>query len=112
MNKKWMLPGLALVLAGCGGDDTREPYAEPDYLTDEGGYAADGYLVGATVCLDTNKDLSCTDERYSATTDENGQFSLYAQGSLFDKYEVIVEAIAGVTAVSYTHLPLPTIYSV
>ena len=97
MNKKWMLPGLALVLAGCGGDDAREPYAEPDYLTDQGGYAADGYLVGATVCLDTDKDLSCTDERYRATTDENGQFSLYAQGSLFEKYEVIVEAIAGVT---------------
>ncbi len=97
MNNKWMLSGLLLLLAGCGGDDNREPSTEPDNLAEQGGYAADGYLVGAKVCLDTNKDLSCTDEQTTATTDENGQFSLYASASLFEEYEVIVEAVAGVT---------------
>ena len=40
------------------------------------GTAIDPELQGATVCLDTNLDENCTEGEPSATTDENGNFSL------------------------------------
>ena len=45
------------------------------------GVAADGYLVGATICLDLNSNLSCDSGEPSATTGAGGVFSIDATPS-------------------------------
>jgi hypothetical protein len=58
-----------------------EPTPEPDTIT---GKVVDGYLVGATVCVDTLNDGVCDPYDPSAVTDANGQFTIKLPYKGFD----------------------------
>lgn len=70
---------MSAVLAACGGGGdgnpttSTSPAATTQQLT---GKAIDGYLAGATVCLDLNANSSCDAGEPSTVTDGNGNFSL------------------------------------
>lgn len=70
----------ATLLAACGGNDNHDapapaPTPEPAVRAISG-KAIDGYLVGATVCLDLNANLACDAGEPTATTDANGTYTL------------------------------------
>ncbi|WP_187376903.1 hypothetical protein [Vibrio mimicus] len=108
---------IALTLAACGSDSTQSNTSQPSVdkpnpemsLTAR---AADGYLIGANACLDLNANKMCDRDEPSATTGENGQFTLQgltpeqiAKGSL------LIEVVAGQTKdADYGDAPLTKSY--
>lgn len=77
MNKKYILSAIAAtaltaVLSGCGSSNTTTTTAT-DTLS---GLAVDGYLSGATVCLDTNANNVCDTTEPNTTTASDGSFTL------------------------------------
>ena len=66
---------VPLVLFGCfGGDDNAS--------TSLSGTVADGYIENATVCFDSNGNLSCDDSEPTTTTAADGSYSITANGSV------------------------------
>jgi len=63
---------VALAMAGCGGGggDSSEP------TTSVSGKLVDGYLAGATVCVDVNANGKCDAGEASATTNASGAFTI------------------------------------
>ena len=61
------------------------------------GVAADGYLVGATVCLDLNSNLSCDSAEPSATTGAGGVFSIDATQAQIDSNSLVLVASPSTT---------------
>jgi len=60
--------------------------------TDVSGKAADGYLAGATVCLDTNANMKCDSGEPAATTAAGGAFTLAVPNSVdASTYAIVVE---------------------
>ncbi|ARL96034.1 hypothetical protein [Burkholderia pseudomallei] len=82
---------IAVALAACGGGgDSGQPSAgggtTPTTPTPTiTGKAIDGYLAGATVCLDLNNNGVCDAGEPSATTDATGQFSISYSGDATGK---------------------------
>jgi len=66
----------ALSLVGCGSATTDENNSNEslDSITSISGNVVDGYLVGAKVCLDLDKNLLCSDDEPSAITTKNGKY--------------------------------------
>ena len=94
---------LATVLAACGGsDNTETPAPEPTPTPPPApsptlaGKVADGYLVGAKVCLDINDNKVCDDGEPSATSEAGGDFELEATQEQIDTYPLLVEVTADV----------------
>lgn len=56
------------------------------------GTVADGYLIGATVCIDENINLACDDGEPATTTDENGYYIF--TGVTDTDYPIVVEVTA------------------
>jgi hypothetical protein len=76
---KWtLLPTTAAVLVACGGGGGGG-VALPKSIS---GVVLDGYIEGATVCLDLNANLQCDPNEPSAFTDKDGRYSLSYDGSL------------------------------
>lgn len=73
MTKQYLVSGAVAAalfgLVGCGGGSSNSSHTIY-------GKAIDGYLNGATVCLDLNSDTNCSSGEPSTTTDENGAFVL------------------------------------
>ena len=66
----FLIPVLALsACGGGGGSDT----AISNSIS---GVAVDGYILGATVCIDSNDDGSCNGEAYQTITKDKGSFTL------------------------------------
>ena len=96
--------GLIAVLAGCidsGGDDEADEEsggasgAERISFT---GLVADGYLDGATVCLDINENKECDANDPTATSGEGGAFSITdATQAQRDQFPLLVEVVVGTT---------------
>lgn len=86
MQRKWLGFLLSTVaaaaLVACGGGSS----APTVTLSGE---VIDGYIEGATVCLDSNGDGVCGADEPSAVTDANGAFSLSVAGSTDGKYIVV-----------------------
>lgn len=62
------------------------------------GATADGYLVGANVCLDTDADNSCSGEATITTSTEGGAFDISgATEADFAQYPLLTEIVEGVT---------------
>jgi hypothetical protein len=78
-------------LSGCGGggDSTTVSADSTEVLT---GTVADGYLVGAKVCLDRNFNGACDNDEPSAITDGSGRFTFTITDSGDLKVPLIVEA--------------------
>lgn len=96
---------LATILAACGGSDSTdtpapEPTPTPTPPTAPSptvsGKVADGYLVGATVCLDINDNKACDDDEPSGTSEAGGSFEIEATQEQIDTYPLLVEVTAGV----------------
>lgn len=64
---------LSILLAGCGSGDAAEEITEQAPLTFSG-KAADGYLVGALVCLDLNNDSVCGASEPNTLTGVGGAY--------------------------------------
>lgn len=96
-----LLGGAAvLALAGCGGGsdagsvtDEHGPAVTPSgpQLT---GKAIDGYLVGASVCLDMNGNNACDTGEPNAVTDDNGNYSLSVSGDMTGKRVLVLATTA------------------
>ncbi|GAA0841533.1 hypothetical protein GCM10009113_08150 [Marinobacter szutsaonensis] len=65
-----------MIVAGCSDNDGSPlpPGETPSGVSE--GFAYDGYLVGATVCVDENLNKACDEGEPSTTTGDGGQFSL------------------------------------
>lgn len=75
LNKKFLLKASSLTLAlltGCGGGGSNTSSAS-NQLT---GSVLDGYIEGATVCLDTNNSGTCDAGEPSTKTSSDGKFKL------------------------------------
>ena len=87
----------ALFLAGCGGsgssgDTEKEPIGT---ATEIGGRVADGYLVGAIVCLDLNRSGTCDDNEPQAVTSAGGVYELdVSEHADWQSYPLAVEVPA------------------
>lgn len=76
-------------LSGCGGgDDTTLSTA----TTSLSGMVADGYLVGAKVCLDKNNNDVCDADEPFALTNEKGLYNLNVSSTDAQNFPLIVEA--------------------
>ncbi len=99
---------LLLVACGGGGNSEGNPATglfDPDNLSTPStpstaplnGIAADGYLVGATVCLDLNGNLVCNSGEPAATTGAGGAFSIDATQDQIDSNPLLLVADSGTT---------------
>lgn len=90
---RFLMGGLAasaiLTLAACGGSDSDDPVvpANPPLA----GMVADGYLVGAKICLDANGNKACDAAEKSTTTDGTGKFDFGVLTSAQAGYPLVVE---------------------
>ena len=93
MKKISLITSLALItslgLVGCGGGGSVNSSAPGNISI--AGTAIDPELQNATVCLDLNQDMLCSQDEPTATTDEKGAFSLsVSQAQLEGSYPLIV----------------------
>ena len=85
-------------LVGCGGSSSSTPEPTPSVKTELSGKVADGYLVGAEVCLDINKNKLCDADEPSTISSDGGEFTLTGvTQSNIDAYSLLVKVIAGQT---------------
>lgn len=90
---------IALSLSACGGDSSSDSGTTTPNESNvaHAGKAADGYLQYANVCLDLNNNKSCDDNEPSATTDEDGSFTLDVTQKQLELHPLLVEVIANQT---------------
>ena len=85
MKKTSLLTSLAVVasltLVGCGGGGGGTSDAQSSTIS---GTAIDPELQKATVCLDLNHDMSCSQDEPTATTNTEGVFSLNVSQAQLD----------------------------
>ncbi len=65
----------AAILAGCGGSSSSSSSGTTLSNVTYGGSVIDGYISGATVCLDLNLSGTCDSDEPSTTTKEDGSYS-------------------------------------
>jgi hypothetical protein len=86
------------IIAGCGGGGTTASMpSSGGSTTSISGKVADGYLVGATVFLDKNGNYQMDSGEPSATTDQNGAYTLTMNPADVGKYPIVAIATKGVT---------------
>lgn len=94
---------IASTLTACGGSDSSDqnkdllinPVVDPVTLS---GKAADGYLVGATMCLDINENKECDADEPQTPSTAGGEFTFEAvTQTQIDGYPLLAEIIPGVT---------------
>jgi hypothetical protein len=93
MKKLIIIAGLLAtgIVSGCGGSSTNTP------TTSISGKVADGYLVGATVFMDKNSNYQLDSGEPSATTDQNGAYTLVMDHADVGRYPIVAIATKGVT---------------
>ncbi|CAM3481363.1 hypothetical protein [Shewanella violacea] len=99
--QKLLLISLAgSILCACSGSDyakeSNPSIPEPAAVT-KTGKVADGYLVGATVCLDLNLNKTCDPDEPSTTSTAGGDFTITgATQEQIDGFPLLVEVTVGV----------------
>lgn len=90
---------LAAMLAAAGCSNTTNTSAGEDVATASlTGKVADGYLVGAKVCLDLNENSACDDAEPSTDSTAGGAFTLEGvTQAQIDTYPLLVEIVVGET---------------
>lgn len=87
--------GLLTACGGGGGSDTPTPTPQPSATTSIKGVVADGYLQGATACLDINQNGRCDSGEPNATSNENGTYEMAGiTAGDESKYPILVEVPA------------------
>lgn len=99
LNKTCLAVAVAVSLAGCidsGSDDTDETAGENSGAERISftGLVADGYLRGATVCIDENENKECDPSEPSTVSGEKGAFSF--SGVVSDK-PILMVVVEGET---------------
>jgi len=94
-------------LAGCNSEDNPStidppsgvgsPPPPPPPAVTVSGKAADGYLVGATVCLDVDADMFCDASEPTATTTAGGAFTLTIPNDVDASAHAIVVQVSATT---------------
>lgn len=79
------------MIAGCGSSGSSTP------TTSISGKVADGYLVGATVFMDKNGNYQLDLGEPTATTDQNGAYTMTIDPADVGKYPIVAIVIKGVT---------------
>lgn len=83
---------LAVLLAACGGgEDTTSTLTTTDTTT-LSGTVADGYLVGAKVCLDKNYNDVCDADEPFVMTDSTGRYTFTLPNMSATELPIVVEA--------------------
>ncbi|MDP3464556.1 MAG: DUF2202 domain-containing protein [Sulfuricurvum sp.] len=96
----------AVWLIGCGGgDDTVTSTAPAETTITVSGTVADGYLVGAKVCLDKNFNDLCDADEPTAITDASGKYTFILNEMAVTEFPLIVEANASTIDLD-THTPI------
>lgn len=91
-----MLIITALVISGCNSSGSDNPQSDngdkPQTPTTASiaGRVADGYIVGATVCLDLNNSMTCEKTEPQTITSSGGEYSLDPGTFPPDQYPVVV----------------------
>ena len=84
-----------LVLTGCFfDDDDDDKPGSGGSTSSSAGLAYDGYLIGATVCIDLNLNKTCDASDPSSTTDANGNFNITGLTATQAKYPLVLESTA------------------
>lgn len=90
------LAGIMVLTAGCGSssdsDNTMLIEEESSETTTLSGSVADGYLVGAKVCLDANFNEQCDPEESPVVTDAAGQYQLTVNTVAANAYTLLADA--------------------
>ncbi|MEL7293629.1 MAG: hypothetical protein AAGJ67_17125 [Pseudomonadota bacterium] len=93
MMHKLTLTTLALlVLSGCNdgsGQSSSTPPSNQDESVQLTGRVADGYLSGATICLDINANMVCDANEPSTVSTRDGEFSLDVSDEIANQYPII-----------------------
>jgi len=89
-----VLFGVAVFLTACGGVSSGGGSGNNVYLS---GIVSDGYIKGAIVCLDKNKNKKCDTGEPTATTGAGGSYSLEVSTADQARYPVI--AVVGADAI-------------
>jgi len=100
MTKLGLVIAAASVLAACdsGGSSGSSGGSSPSTSNSVfSGTVADGYLVGADVCLDLNLNKECDNGEPQATTTTGGEFIIEAPQSQIDTYPLVVKIVENVT---------------
>jgi hypothetical protein len=99
----WLLATIlvsAFSLAACNSssgdgaaqnDDQGNPQNGSDTEIAFSGKVADGYIVGATVCLDINRNALCDGDEPTTVSSGGGNYTLEFDQSLVGQYPVVVE---------------------
>ncbi|MEI6704415.1 MAG: hypothetical protein WCL71_12925 [Deltaproteobacteria bacterium] len=105
------------IIAGCGGSGTSSGTsasasnpASSSLTTSISGKVADGYLVGATVFMDKNVNYQLDSGEPTATTDQNGAYTLKVDPADVGKYPIVAIATKGVTIDKDTGTSVPNSY--
>lgn len=103
-----VLAGMMMFTAGCGGSadsDNTAAAEESSETTTLDGAVADGYLVGAKVCLDLNFNEQCDPEENPVITDGEGKYQLTVTTIAANAYTLLAEANASTVDLD-TNLPI------
>jgi len=96
----------AVWLIGCGGgDDTTITTSPTETTITVSGTVADGYLVGAKVCLDKNYNDVCDADEPTAITDAAGRYTFILNEMAVTEFPLIVEANASTIDLD-TNMPI------
>ena len=89
-----VLAGMMLFTTGCGSSNDSDNTVEEtsSETTTLSGAVADGYLVGAKVCLDTNFNEQCDPEESPVVTDGTGQYQLTVNTVAANAYTLLADA--------------------
>lgn len=109
---------LIFTLAACGGGSGNSNNAQPDDSlpdsqtpsdTSISGLVIDGYIQGATVCLDINNNYACDDSEPSALSGPGGAYSFTYSGSIEPGTQILANIPIG--AVDEDLGPIPKSYN-
>jgi hypothetical protein len=91
-----VLAGMMLMATGCGGSssssDDETVLEESSETTTLSGAVADGYLVGAKVCLDMNFNEQCDPEETPVITDGTGRYQFTVTTMAANAYTILADA--------------------
>ncbi|MDH5184494.1 MAG: hypothetical protein OEX12_11455 [Gammaproteobacteria bacterium] len=110
MKAFWLLMALVVLSAGCSneGDSNTDPVSSSVTLA---GVVSDGYISGATICLDVNSNMVCEANEPSTTSGSDGQYSLSSSEFDVSVYPVIAEVKAGAIDADSPDTPITMPYT-